>query len=145
MNPTHEIFVPEVLVIHSEISSLSKEFKQLQLEYQTDNEYEFDKLEESLAPIKDSDVTDISNESSDELEQYDNDILTSAQIEKFKTIYDNRTTELNDDEQQQQSNIEEFLNHQEENAFIHNLQTKICCKKHCLTNNVNHTNALTFF
>jgi hypothetical protein len=91
MNPIHEIFNPEVLEVHSEISSLSKEFKQLQSEYQTDNEYEFDKLE-SLAPIEDSDVTDISNESSDEFEQYDNDILTSAQIEKFKAIYDNHTT-----------------------------------------------------
>ncbi|PKY22230.1 hypothetical protein RhiirB3_436087 [Rhizophagus irregularis] len=62
---------------------------------------------------------------------------------KYLSLQATSAPKLNDE--QQQSNIEEFLNHQEENAFTHNLQTKICCKKYCLTNNVNHTNAFTFF
>ncbi|PKY53250.1 hypothetical protein RhiirA4_471357 [Rhizophagus irregularis] len=66
----------------------------------------------------------------------DENIKKARDALKYLSLQATSAPKLNDDEQQQ-SNIEEFLNHQEENAFTHNLQTKICCKKYCLTNNNN--------
>jgi len=69
MDSVNEIFCPEILEIHSEIESLSEDFDQFRLEYQTDNERKFEidyyNLEKSN-PISNS---DISNNFLDELNE----------------------------------------------------------------------------
>ncbi|CAI2187386.1 18619_t:CDS:2 [Funneliformis geosporum] len=76
---THEIFYPEILETHS-INTLSETFEQLKSLYQND----------------DNSDTYSSNELP--LQSY-NEILTSAQIENFRSIYDNIKEENEDEEQ----------------------------------------------
>src|SRR5436190_712137 len=72
MESTHEIFCPTIIEIH-QISSLLKEFEELKIIYQTDNELEINKNLESTPISQESDAY-----SSDEvLEDEDNKILTS--------------------------------------------------------------------
>jgi len=86
IDSVNEIFCPKILEIHSEIESLSEDFDQLRLEYQTDNEREFEinyyNLKEPSS-ISNSDISSDSSDELDELEQYDDNILTAVQIEKF--------------------------------------------------------------
>src|SRR4051812_10726103 len=92
---THEIFCPEIIETHS-INTLSEAFGQLKSLYQNNDDNEFEINQSEFSPIPDkSDAY-----SSDELQpQSENEILTPAQIEKFRSIYNN-TTEENEDEEQ---------------------------------------------
>ncbi len=84
----------------------------------------------------------------DELEQYDDNILTAVQIEKFRAIfnkYSNIEENFEENEATQHNKIEELLNQQEEAAFLNILQTKFCCKSECFKNKINHVKALQTF
>ncbi|CAB5382573.1 unnamed protein product [Rhizophagus irregularis] len=139
MESTHEIFCPTIIETH-QISSLLKEFEELKTLYQTDNELEINNNLESTPISQESDAY-----SSDEVsEDEDNEILTSAQIEKFRKIFDTIDGDDDEDEQKEQKKMEKLLNEQDEKAFKLVLQTS-CCKKKCYTTNINHDNALHSF
>jgi len=93
MDSTHELFCPAIIETHS-IDSLTREFQELKLLYQADNELEINELES--VPILDESETDAY--SSDELPENENEILTPAQLEKFQKIY-NSTIKDDDDEE----------------------------------------------
>ena len=139
MDSTHELFCPAIIETHS-IDSLTREFQELKLLYQADNELEINELES--VPILDESETDAY--SSDELPENENEILTPAQLEKFQKIYNSTTGDDNDEEQKEQKKMESLLNKQDEKAFNIILQTK-CCNKKCYTTKINHDNALKTF
>ncbi|PKK63430.1 hypothetical protein RhiirC2_716991 [Rhizophagus irregularis] len=105
-----------------QISSLLKEFEELKTLYQTDNELEINNNLESTPISQESDAY-----SSDEVsEDEDNEILTSAQIEKFRKIFDTIDGDDDEDEQKEQKKMEKLLNEQDEKAFKLVLQTSCC-------------------
>ena len=138
MESTHEIFCSVIIEAHPLLNSLSEDFGQLKSSYQTNNDNELEINDEpEPSPIPDESDTYLSDELPDE-------ILTSAQLEKFQLIFNN--TEENDDEElKEQIKMESFLNEQDEIAFNLVLQTKICCTKNCLISKIKHENALQSF
>ncbi|CAG8841308.1 11215_t:CDS:1, partial [Racocetra persica] len=77
---------------HSEIYLLAKEFNQLKMFYQTNNDYElqlkktFETKESSFENVK---ISNIQNDK--KIQQFDNQILTPLQIEKFQRIFTQHT------------------------------------------------------
>jgi hypothetical protein len=134
MDSTHELFYPAVIESHA-INSLSQEFQELKSSYQADNELE-------LASVSILEESETDADSSDELPE--NEILTSAQLEKFQKIFNNTTEEDDDKEQEEQIRMESLLNQQDETAFNLVLQTN-CCNKKCYTTKINHDSALQTF
>ncbi|UZO09942.1 uncharacterized protein OCT59_030152 [Rhizophagus irregularis] len=106
MESTHEIFYPTIIEAHS-INSLSKEFEQLKALYQNDGELEINDKPESTPIPDESDAYSVDELSEDE----GNEILTSAQKEKFQKLYDIMDVD-DDDEQKEQSKMEKLLNEQ---------------------------------
>ena len=140
MDFTHELFCPVIVETHS-INSLNKEFQALKSSYQADEELEINNKLVS-APILEEDETDA--DSSDELPENENEILTPAQLKKFQKIYNSSTEDDDDEEQKEQMEMESLLNQQDEKAFKLVLQTE-CCKKKCYTTKINHDSALQTF
>ncbi|CAB5365902.1 unnamed protein product [Rhizophagus irregularis] len=138
MESTHEIFYPTIIEAHS-INSLSKEFEQLKALYQNDGELEINDKPESTPIPDESDAYSVDELSEDE----GNEILTSAQKEKFQKLYDIMDVD-DDDKQKEQSKMEKLLNEQDEKAFKLILHSD-CCKKKCYTTKINHDNALLSF
>ncbi|CAB4412920.1 unnamed protein product [Rhizophagus irregularis] len=138
MESTHEIFYPTIIEAHS-INSLSKEFEQLKALYQNDGELEINDKPESTPIPDESDAYSVDELSEDE----GNEILTSAQKEKFQKLYDIMDVD-DDDEQKEQSKMEKLLNEQDEKAFKLILHSD-CCNKKCYTTKINHDNALLSF
>lgn len=139
LEQSHEIFCPIIIETH-QISSLLKEFEELKTLYQADNnDLEINDNLESTQISQECDAY-----SSDEVsEDEENKILTSAQIEKFRKIFDT-TDDDDDNNQNEQKKMEKLLNEQDEKAFKLVLQTS-CCKKKCYTTSINHDSALRSF
>ncbi|CAG8461412.1 1467_t:CDS:2, partial [Scutellospora calospora] len=72
---------------HSEIYSLAKEFNQLKMFYQMNDDYELElkeTLEKEESPLENIEFSNIE-------QQFDNQILTTLQIEKFQKIFAQHT------------------------------------------------------
>ncbi|CAG8726470.1 10513_t:CDS:1, partial [Cetraspora pellucida] len=72
---------------HSEIYSLAEEFSQLKISYQTSNDYELEfkeKLETEKSPSENVELSDVQDDKDkEEIQQFDNQIITPLQIENF--------------------------------------------------------------
>ncbi|CAG8728020.1 4351_t:CDS:1, partial [Dentiscutata erythropus] len=96
MDLIHTLVSSIFLETHSEIYSLAKEFNQLKTFYQTNDNYELE-LKETLEK-EESPLENI--ESSNIEQQFDNQIFTTLQIEKFQKIFAKHTIKEGDDEQE---------------------------------------------
>jgi len=140
MESTPETFYPTIIETHS-ISSLSEEFGQLKSLYHNDNELEINNKSASTPiPESESEIYSSDDEPEDE-----NKILTPAQVEKFRKIFDSSTEDNDDEEQKEQIKMETLLNQQDEKAFKLVLQTSICCNKKCYTTKIKNDSALQTF
>ncbi|CAG8535030.1 9260_t:CDS:1, partial [Scutellospora calospora] len=69
-----------------------------------------------------------------EIRQFDNQILTPIQIEKFQRIFAQHPIDENNEEREINEKLTNLLDQQEKEAFFSKLYTLICCKtKKCLT------------
>ncbi|CAG8466734.1 14788_t:CDS:2, partial [Racocetra persica] len=104
---------------HSEIYLLAKEFNQLKMFYQTNDNYELE-LKESL-DNKESFLENITSNNIKEIQKSNNQILTHLQIEKFKKIFAQHTIKESDDEQKTDEKMTDLLDQQKKEAFFVNL------------------------
>ncbi|CAG8613284.1 15858_t:CDS:1, partial [Racocetra persica] len=117
---------------HLEIYSLAKEFNQLKMFYQTNDDYELE-LKETLNK-KESSLENIEYNNIQKIQKSDNQILAPLQIEKFQKIFAQHTIKESDDEQETDEKVTVILDQQEKEAFFVKLHTLVCCKtKMCLT------------
>ncbi|CAG8719900.1 15847_t:CDS:1 [Cetraspora pellucida] len=133
MNLTHSLVSPIFLETHPEIDLLTENFSQLKIFYQTEKDYE----------IFSENTCNIENE--EELQYFDNQVITLLQIKKFQIIFSQKPIKENNEEQEVNKKLTIILDQQEKDAFIRKLCMTVCYKtKTCLTK-IDHESAFKNF
>ncbi|CAG8446233.1 4573_t:CDS:1 [Scutellospora calospora] len=131
MDSTYTLVSLIFLETYSEIYLLAKEFNQLKMFYQTNNDYELE-FKEALNK-KESSLENIEYNNIHKIQESNNQILTPLQIENFQKIFAQHTIKESDDEQETDEKVIVLLDQQEKEAFFVKLRTSVCCEtKMCL-------------
>ncbi|CAG8735201.1 4341_t:CDS:1, partial [Cetraspora pellucida] len=83
---------------HLKIYLLAKEFNQLKISYQTNNDFDELELKETEKKKSSLENTEFNNIQDKEI-QFDNQILTSVQIKKFQKIFVQHTIKKNEEQE----------------------------------------------
>ncbi|CAG8754776.1 14260_t:CDS:1 [Cetraspora pellucida] len=113
--------------------------------YQANGDYELElkeTLEKKESLFEASENIESNNK---KVQEFDNQILTFLQIEKFKKIFAQYTIKENDDEQETNEKVMVLLDQQEKEAFFVKLHTLICCKTRICLSKIDNEFAFQVF